>query len=87
MKGDRAVSRAGAVVSLVLTALYWVWESQAEGNIRVDLLLIYPWLFVSYLVTLWPRFRYGSVLIASLLMVVNIGYFVISYRLFDKNPG
>lgn len=32
---------------LLPTIIYWWWESQAEGNIRVDLLIIYPVLFCS----------------------------------------
>ena len=74
-------------VDLALTALYGVWESRTGGNIRVDLLLIFPALFSSYLVALWPRFRYWSIPIAATLMAINFGYFVISYRLFDKYPG
>jgi hypothetical protein len=80
-------SDRGIYVSLILTLLYWAWESVAEGNIRVDLLLIYPVLFVSYVIGLWPRFRFGSVLIAVALMAINLAYAVASYRLFDKNPG
>jgi hypothetical protein len=74
-------------VAVILTALYWLWESRTGGNIRVDLLLIFPALFSCYLVTLWPRFRYWSIPIAVSLMAINFGYFVISYKLFDKYPG
>ena len=77
----------GVTVSLVITALYWFWESVAEGNIRVDLLLIYPVLFATYSLCLWPRFRWWVLLIAPLLMLLNCAYMVMSYRLFDKNPG
>jgi hypothetical protein len=79
--------RISALVALALTALYWIWESRAGGNIRVDLLLIYPALLFCYLISLWPRFRYWSIPIAVSLMAVNFVYFVISYRLFDKHPG
>jgi hypothetical protein len=74
-------------VAVILTALYWLWESRTGGNIRVDLLLIFPALFSCYLATLWPRFRYWSIPIAVSLMAINFGYFVISYKLFDKYPG
>ena len=75
------------MLPLIATALYWAWESQAEGNIRVDLLLIYPLLFCMYVVSLWSRFRLWSVLIAIAGMALNVAYFALSYRLFDKNPG
>jgi len=39
MRGRPALLVGGA------TLAYWVWESRAAGNIRVDLLLIYPLLF------------------------------------------
>lgn len=74
-------------ISTALTILYWYWESQAEGNIRIDLLLIYPVLFVSYLICLWPRFKFYSLLIALGLMGFNIGFFIISYDLFNKHLG
>jgi hypothetical protein len=80
-------SLSGIYASAILTALYWVWESQASGNIRIDLLLIYPVLSIAYVLFLWPRFRYWSILVAMGLMALNFVYFVNSYSLFDKNRG
>jgi len=71
----------------LLTALYWVWESQAEGNIRIDLLVIYPALLLAYLLILWPRYRWYGVAGSAVLMVVNVVFFMVSYDLFDKYPG
>lgn len=87
MAEPRTLSRTGVGVAALLTVLYWVWESRASGNIRVDLLIIYPLLFGCYLIALWSRFRFGSVLIAVALMAINFAYAVASYRIFDKNPG
>jgi hypothetical protein len=72
---------------ILLTIAYWMWESRASGNIRVDLLLMYPLLFCGYIYFLWPRFRWLSVLFSSLLMALNFGYFVMSYSWFHKHPG
>jgi hypothetical protein len=87
MSTQPAPSRTAPYVALALTALYWLWESRASGNIRVDLGLIYPTLFTAYVVALWPKARFWSIPIAVGLMLLNIGYFVLSYGLFDKNPG
>jgi hypothetical protein len=87
MSETRSINRGTALTAAVLTALYWFWESRAEGNIRVDLLLIYPVLFGCYIGAFWPRFKSGSILLALALMVVNAGWFVVSYDLFDKHPG
>ena len=84
---ETMASRRGLLVAAVLTGLYWVWESQAAGNIRVDLLVIYPALLACYLYFLWPRFRFWSLLIAAILMIANFAFFVSSYRIFGKNPG
>jgi len=80
-------SSTSLAIVIISTLLYWFWESQAEGNIRIDLLVIYPVLFLIYLVTLWGRFRYLSIPIGFLLMLINIGFFMISYDLFNKNLG
>jgi hypothetical protein len=82
------------------TLLYWYWESSAEGNIRVDLLVIYPTLFLIYLSVLFvllARKKFGfisslsailfSILGAAALMGINYLFLMISYDLFDKNPG
>ncbi|HEX9657045.1 MAG TPA: hypothetical protein VGB89_09075 [Bacteroidota bacterium] len=77
-----------STVGIILTTLaYWAWETQASGNIRVDLLLIYPLLFLVYILFLWRRFRWRSVLLSLLLMGVNFVFFVLSYSWFHKNPG
>lgn len=75
------------IVLIVLTLLYWLWESQAEGNIRVDLLIIYPTLLTLYIFLLWRKFRFYSILMALFLMALNILFFVFSYDVFDKYSG
>jgi hypothetical protein len=70
-----------------LTLAYWFWESKASGNIRVDLILIYPLLFVGYLILLWRRIRWWALLVTLVLMALNFGFFINSYEWFDKNPG
>jgi len=84
-RSRRHVLAAGTV--LALTAGYWVWESQAAGNIRVDLILIYPALFAGYIWVLWDSLKWLSILAASILMAGNYGFFVISYDLFNKSVG
>jgi len=76
-----------ALIPIIVTILYWVWESQASGNIRIDLLIIYPFIFIIYIVSLWKKFRFYSVLIATLIMLVNYGFLFISYDLFNKYTG
>lgn len=75
------------IAVIVLTLVYWGWESRAAGNIRVDLLLIYPFLFFAYIYFLWPRFRWLAVVFSFLLMAINFGFFVMSYSWFHKYPG
>jgi len=77
-------SYTGVIVS---TLAYWGWESRASGNIRIDLLLIYPLLFFGYICFLWPRFRWLSILISLFLMALNLAFFSHSYSWFHKNPG
>ena len=79
--------RSHILVPAIVTFLYWYWESIASGNIRVDLLVIYPSLFIIYIASLWRRYKFYSLLISVILMVVNIGFLLISYDLFDKHPG
>lgn len=79
--------KAYIFVPVVITLLYWYWESIVAGNIRVDLLIIYPGLFVIYIVALWGKYRLYSVLISTLIMAINYIFFLISYDLFDKYPG
>lgn len=73
--------------ALVLTLVYWLWESQAGGNIRVDLLLFYPAMFLGYILFFWDRLRWFSPLASLLLMAVNVGFFRMSYHWFDKSYG
>jgi hypothetical protein len=73
--------------ALVLTLGYWAWESRAAGNIRIDLLALYPILFFAYISLLWPRLKWLALVPALLLMAVNVGFFVMSYSWFHKNPG
>lgn len=70
-----------------LTLLYWYWETKASGNIRIDLVLIYPLLFATYTAALWTRFRFISLPIAGLLLLINVLVFVLSYPVADKYPG
>ena len=72
---------------LVLTLGYWAWESRTAGNIRVDLLVLYPILFFAYIWLLWPQLKWLALLSALLLMAVNVGFLVMSYEWFHKNPG
>ena len=71
----------------IVTLLYWIWESQAEGNIRVDLLVIYPALLCVYLAVLWRSLKWRSLLVSFGLMFLNVLFFLVSYDLFDKHPG
>lgn len=81
------ITKSTTLLLSLLTLLYWGWESQAEGNIRVDLLVIYPLLFISYLCVSWKSCRFYSFLIAIVLMLLNIAFFMLSYDLFGKSPG
>jgi hypothetical protein len=71
----------------VITFLYWLWESKAEGNIRIDLFFLYPILFMTYTKLLWKPLRWKAFLVSLLLMALNILFFIMSYSLFDKAPG
>ncbi len=75
------------IAILAPTSLYWAWESVAAGNIRIDLLLIYPVLFTIYLAGLWPRRKWRAVPVAIGIMAINVLYAIASYPLFDKYPG
>jgi hypothetical protein len=87
MKTDTKLSSYSIVIIIAATLLYWYWESIAQGNIRIDLFIIYPVLFAIYSKSLWRRYSFYSLLISALIMVLNIVYFVYSYELFDKYPG
>ena len=86
-KASKAWLKGYVLVPVVVTLLYWYWESKAAGNIRVDLLVIYPVLFVTYIAAFWSKFRYYSVLISTILMGLNYSFALVSYDLFDKYPG
>jgi hypothetical protein len=79
--------RSYILIPLTVTLLYWYWESVAWGNIRVDLLVIYPTLFLIYIASLWRRYKFYALLISMILMAMNICFLLISYDLFDKYPG
>jgi hypothetical protein len=81
------LSKHSTIYIIIPTLLYWYWESRAEGNIRIDLLIIYPILFAIYIAVLWGKFRYYSLFISALLMVINILFFIFSYDFFGKYPG
>lgn len=81
------MSRRGVSLLVGTTLAYWVWESRAAGNIRVDLHLIYPFLFSVYVFYFWKRFRGWSWIFALALMGVNAMFFVNSYAWFGKHPG
>jgi len=87
MKINNKLLPASIIYTIVATLVYWLWESQAEGNIRIDLLLIYPVLFVIYITSFWRTFRYYSILISTLLMIMNFLFFIFSYDIFSKYPG
>jgi len=87
MKLNSQLSKASIFYILAPTLLYWWWESHAQGNIRIDLILIYPFLFVIYLTLLWRGFRYYAILIATVLMLMNFLFFIFSYDVFGKYPG
>lgn len=86
MKNNR-LSITSILIITLSTLAYWYWESLAEGNIRIDLFIIYPALFVIYSIALWRRFGFYTILVSSLIMLINIIYFVYSYELFDKYRG
>lgn len=75
------------IIPVLLTLAYWYWESRAAGNIRVDLLLIYPFLFATYMICLWRRFKWYALLLAGIFMALNFGFFIQSYSWFNKYPG
>ena len=72
---------------VVPTLAYWAWEIIASGNIRIDLILIYPILFFIYIKALWRTQKVYSIFIAIVFMVINIIYSVLSYDMFNKYPG
>jgi hypothetical protein len=71
----------------LLTLAYWTWEAQAAGNIRADLILLYPFLFGSYLMFFWRMLKWKALIPALALMAANVGFFIMSYSWFGKYPG
>ena len=87
MTTNNKLSSNSIVIIIVFTLLYWYWESIAEGNLRIDLFIIYPVLFAIYSKSLWRKYGFYSLLISTLIMILNIVFFAYSYELFDKYPG
>ncbi len=81
MEDSNKLSIYSVIFIISITLLYWYWEAIAEGDIRIDLLVIYPAIFVSYLVSLWKKYGYYSILISTNMMLINIVYFILSYDL------
>ncbi len=71
----------------VVTLLYWYWESRAEGNIRADLLFIFPALLLLYLKAFMIKFGKKGIIFALLLATLNCAFAYYSYQLFGKNIG
>jgi hypothetical protein len=74
-------------IALSMSLLYWIWECQVSGNIRVDLLFIYPSLLIIYLGCLWPNFKFKSILMAIFLMLINIAVMILTYKFLNKRLG
>jgi hypothetical protein len=70
-----------------LTLGYFFWESKMGGNIRIDLLVMYPCLLIGYILLLWPRLHWFSIVVAALLMSLNIWFMSHSYSWFHKSYG
>lgn len=87
MKPNKKLSILNISIVLFSTLGYWVWESQAEGNIRIDLLLIYSILFAVYIWAFWKRYKLYSIIFSVGLMILNIIFFISSYELFGKKLG
>lgn len=77
----------GWIGTLLFTLAYWFWETQAGGNIRIDLLLLYPILFSLYIISFREKLKWWSLFAALTLMVLNILFFTLSYSFFDKSSG
>lgn len=84
---DQKTYKSKYYLIIIPTLLYWFWESRAEGNIRIDLVLLYPILFAIYTGVLWKQHRFYSILFSLGLMILNIILFIWSYELFNKSPG
>ena len=86
--GDPKKSLKISLLSIaVLTGLYLFWESRATGNIRIDLLVLYPSLFATYAILLWRHLKWLTLVPASLLMLLNFWFMTHSYHWFHKFPG
>lgn len=81
------ISKFKLILIILTTAGYWFWESQAEGNIRIDILVLYPLMSLIYLWALWQWLKFKAIIVCLLLLAINYGFLMISYDLFDKFPG
>ena len=75
------------LIVIIITFIYWLWESKAEGNIRIDLIICYPVLLLIYFVSLMSMGKFKALVLTIILMIINFGFMMISYELFNKNPG
>jgi|GEM_PF-3968174 len=67
-------------VCLFFTLAYWAWEMYIKSSgydIRIDLIIIYPFLFCIYAITFWPSFKWKSLGMATLGIVINILFFIL----------
>ncbi|MCP4913601.1 MAG: hypothetical protein GY909_10820 [Oligoflexia bacterium] len=75
------------IVTLVLFSLYAIWEANAEGNIRIDIIIIYPILFILYAATWWKEYKWKALFISFILSAFQYGFMILSYPLFNKYYG
>lgn len=77
-------TNTGYAMVAMNTLAYWVWEFFSKGGVRLDILVIFPYLALVYVMFLWPRWKWWSLLWAILLMAGNIAYFGLSLALSGK---
>lgn len=75
------------LLPIVFTLLYWWWESHVGGNIRIDLFIIYPLMFLVYFKAFERSNRTSALLISSFLMACNFVFCLLSYWMFNKSVG
>lgn len=76
--------RTGYVMVAMNTVAYWVWEFFSKGGVRLDILVIFPYLTLVYALFLWPKMKWWSLLATFLLIAVNVTYFALSLVLLGK---
>lgn len=81
------ISKFRFLLIIIVTGLYWFWESQAEGNIRIDILILYPFMGLIYLWAFWQWLKWKAIFACLTLIAINYGFMMISYDLFNKFPG